>query len=152
VRAEGHHAVPHALEGAKFLPGQRIPYFHHVSRRAGQAFAVRAVGHATASSLEGKKFLAGLGIPDLHREVVLATGQAFAVRTERDAFDPAGVPLEGEDLLASLRIPHLYLSFRTTRSASQAIAIGAEGHAGDTGVVPLAGKDLLAGLRIPHFQ
>ena len=40
------------------------------------------------------------GVPDLHRLVLAAGDDAFAVGAERHAADRAGVSLEGEDLLA----------------------------------------------------
>ena len=65
---------------------------------AGQAFAVRAVGHAVdlvGVPLEGEEFLAGLRIPHFHHFVMRSAGQAFAVRAVGHAVDLVGVPLAG---------------------------------------------------------
>src|SRR5207244_10110311 len=53
--------------------------------------------------------------------------------------------LERKELLAGLRIPHVYL----LTSAGQAFAIRAEGHAP---AIVLEGEKLPASLRIPHFH
>ena len=82
--------------------------------------------------------------------VPAARGQPGPVGTEGHAVDQAGVPLEGEELLAGLRIPHLHRSVST--EPGQAFAVRAEGHAEDLASVPLEGEEFLAGLGIPHLH
>src|SRR5262249_15277816 len=72
------------------------------------------------------------GVPHLYRLIMAGRGQALAVGAEGHARDPAGVPREGEGLLAAGGIPHLHLprsAGRLVSTAGQALAVGAEGHA-----------------------
>src|SRR5437667_395209 len=56
-------------------------------------------------------------------------------------------PLEGNEFLAGLGIPHSHRS--VVRSAGQTLGIPAERYAGPPA---LENKEFLAGLRIPHFH
>src|SRR5262249_39458930 len=47
------------------------------------------------------------GIQHSHGPSPVHGGQALGVRTEVPAGDPVGAPLEGEQLLAGLQVPHL---------------------------------------------
>src|SRR5262249_106953 len=73
-------------------------------------------------------------------------GQPLAVGAERHALYCAGVPLEGEGLLAGLRSEDLRGGI--VGGAGQPLAVGAERHAGDCAGVPLEGEGVLAGLRV----
>src|SRR5262249_40441076 len=67
--------------------------------------------------LEGEDLPARVRIPDLYRPVLAAADDAFAVGTERHAvhnvkgpqpLHRVGMPLEGDDLCALVRIPDLH--------------------------------------------
>src|SRR5262245_11145957 len=65
------------------------------------------------------------------------------------------MPLEGEELPASLGVPHPHRwvrSPRKTARAGQALSVRAEDHGVDLANVPLKAQEFLAGLRIPHFH
>ncbi len=94
------------------------------------------------------------GVPN-HDGVVRGAGEAFAVGAERHARDArardaAGVPSEGQDLLAAGCVPQLHRVIR--RRAGQAFAVGTEDHALDGAGVPLQGQDHLAARHVPQFQ
>src|SRR5262249_50803492 len=61
-----------------------------------------------------------------------------------------GVALEGERLLARLRIPDL--DGLVPRTGNQAFAVRAEDHVVDPCGVPLEGGESLASLGVPHLQ
>src|SRR5207302_797539 len=58
------------------------------------------------------------------------------------------VPLEGEGLLASLRVPQPDRS--VPAAAGQALAVVAERHEADPAGLSLEGEGLLVSLRVPH--
>src|SRR5262249_44778630 len=60
------------------------------------------------------------------------------------------LPLEGENLLPCLRIPHFHRPVKAR--AGESLAVAAEGHAGDDGGVALEGGGDPAGLCVPHFH
>src|SRR5262249_21760817 len=66
---------------------------------------------------------------------------------EAHAIDSDGVPPEGEDLLAPLRVPDPHRLVHG--GAGDALAVGAEAHALDLAGVPPEGEDLLPLLRVP---
>src|SRR5262249_17913342 len=84
------------------------------------------------------------------RAVIAAAEDTVAVGTEGHAVHSVRVPLEGEDLLALLHVPHLQRAVMA--AADKALAVGAEGHAPHRARVPLEGGELLARLRVPHLQ
>src|SRR5260370_21596514 len=59
-------------------------------------------------------------------------------------------PLDGQEFLAGLCIPHLHRL--VPRNAGQAFAVRAEGHAAHAVGVSLNGKEFLAGLGVPHLH
>ena len=63
----------------------------------------------------------------------------------------AGVPLEGEEFLAGLRIPHLHRLVRRLPLARR-LPSGLKATLDDTAGVPLEGEEFLAGLRVPHLH
>ena len=62
----------------------------------------------------------------------------------------AGVPLEGEGLLAGRRVPDLHRL--VAAGGGEALAVGAERHAVDRAGVPLERERLLAGRRVPDLH
>src|SRR5262249_49268631 len=72
-------------------------------------------------------------------------GEAESVGAERHAPDVAGMPLEGEGLLAGFGVPQLYLP---TVGGGEPRAVGAERHHRDTGG-PLEGEVPRGDLSLP---
>src|SRR5262249_56934758 len=84
-------------------------------------------------------------------------GEAAAGGDEAPDPDSDGMPLEGDELLPGLRVPHLLLPGLTRaadipRRAGQALAVRAEADAGDTEGVSLEGELLLPRLGVPHLH
>src|SRR6516162_6295449 len=123
-----------------------VPDRHRAVRAvADQAVSVPAEGYAEAAALEIENFLARICIPHPYRLVLTSAGQTFAVRAEGDAIHRVGVPLQGEQLLAGLCIPHLHL----IPGRGQALAVRAEGY--DL-AANLEGEDFLARLGVPQLD
>ena len=84
---------------------------------------------------------------------ITTAGQTLAVRAEDDIFPIADGLLKGcngEELLASLRIPHLDVPRSAVIAATrQAFAVRAEGYAPNPDPVSLQGEEFLSGLCIP---
>src|SRR5437879_4198091 len=104
-----------SLEGEDLLPAVRVPDLHRmVQGAAGQALAVRAVGHLLDTrcvSLQGAEFLPGQRVPQLHGLVAPAgRGELLAIRAEGHRPDQARVPFEGADLLSRGRVPSFRVS------------------------------------------
>src|SRR5262249_45082792 len=85
-----------------------VPDRHRAAWVADQPVAVRAERQAIdlPARFEVQDLLARLRIPHVHGVgPPRAAGQAFAVRAEGQALGPG--PLEDEEFVASLRLPHL---------------------------------------------
>src|SRR5262245_21689163 len=123
------------LEGAEFLSGRAVPQLH-----------LPVFPLARPPVL----YLAGLWVNgDVHRShIAPGAGDAGAVGAEADAVDLADVALEGENLLARHRIPHLHR--RWCAGAGEALAVGTPAHAVNEAPLALKGKLLFAGARVPH--
>src|SRR5262249_14328691 len=91
----------------------------------------------------GWSLLQGRCVPDAD---VFPAGRddLVAVRAEGDAVDPAGVPAEGQDLLAGLGVPELEALVRAG-AGDEAAAVGAEGHPPGRPGVAFQEAHLLAG-------
>ena len=85
---------------------------------------------------EGAGFRTGGRIPDLHGPIPAARGQPGPVGTEDDAVDSAGVPLEGEEFLAGLGVPHLHRPIVATALARR-LPSGLKATLCDQAVCPL---------------
>src|SRR5262249_56854378 len=73
--------------------------------------------------------------------------EALAVGAKGHAGDRVRVSLEGQNLIARVRVPDFHHAL--IAAADEALAVGAEGHAGDTARVSLEGENFLARGRIP---
>jgi hypothetical protein len=93
---------------------------------------------------------ARFGVPDLQCTVTACAYDPFAVGAEGHRQNSAGVPLEGEDLMAGLGVPELQRV--VVASAHDSLTVGAEGHAIYPAVVPLEGARLLTSLDVPDSE
>src|SRR3954453_14256605 len=93
-------------------------------------------------------FLTGCGRPHFCHSFPRRAGNPLAVRTELYAISSV---LNGEQLLARLRIPDLQLSSHLA-SAGQAFAVQAVGQFAEELVMCFPRQNLLTGLGVPYFD